>query len=117
MHLNQYITDKQNLEEKLELLIKKILGINGLVTTIVLNEKIGKFKNQLLNMSGLVTATVLNKKFGKAKNKIRDVSGLIKKLNYNAKISDIEDKYFTSSDYNNFTKEILDAMIKRKGIT
>ena len=31
-----------------------------------------------------------------------------------AKISDIETKYFTTSDYNKFTSEVLNAKIKEK---
>ena len=37
IHINQYNTDKQNLEEKLMILIKKV---SGLITTSALNTKI-----------------------------------------------------------------------------
>ena len=47
-------------------------------------------------------------------NNIPDVSGLVKKTYYNAKISGTEVKYFTATDYNEFTKKILDAKIKEK---
>ena len=33
---------------------------------------------------------------------------------YNAKISDIEKKHFTTSDYNKCLSEVLDAKIKEK---
>ena len=39
---------------------------------------------------------------------------MIKIPNLNSKISDIETKYFTTSDYNEFAGEILDAKIKEK---
>ena len=42
-------------------------------------------------------------------NKILVFKCLVIKTNFNAKILDIEKKYFTTSDYNEFTKEILDA--------
>ena len=42
------------------------------------------------------------------------VCGLIKKTDYNPKISDIEKKYFTTSDYSKFTNDILNAKIKEK---
>ena len=42
------------------------------------------------------------------------VSGLVTKTDYNAKISDIVGKYFTTSDYNKFIKEMSDAKIKEK---
>ena len=35
----QCITDKQNLEKKMEMLIKKIQGTSGLMTATVLNKK------------------------------------------------------------------------------
>ena len=41
-------------------------------------------------------------------------SALVKKTDYGAKISEIEGKYFTTSDYNNFTSDILEAKIKQK---
>ena len=41
---------------------------------------------------------------------------LVKRTDYNAKILDIEAKYFSSSDYNQFKGEILDANIKEKGL-
>ena len=39
-----------------------------------------------------------------------------KKTDYVAKISDIETKYFTTSDYNKFMSEILNTKIKEKGL-
>ena len=39
---------------------------------------------------------------------------IVKKADYHAKISDIEKNYFTTSDYNKFTNDILDAKIKNK---
>ena len=41
-------------------------------------------------------------------------SNLFKKTDYDAKISDIETEYFTISDYNKFTGEILDVKFKKK---
>ena len=41
-------------------------------------------------------------------------SYLVNKTDYDAKISDIEPKYFTTSDYNKFTVEILNAKITEK---
>ena len=35
-------------------------------------------------------------------------------MNYDAKISDMEGKYFTISDYNKFIYELLDAKINAK---
>ena len=63
-----------------------------------------------------MTTTVLNTKIGEFNNKIPSVSGLVTKTDYNTKISDIKAKYFTISDYNKFTEEILDAKMKEKGL-
>ena len=49
-------------------------------------------------------------------NKIPDVNSLVKKTNYDAKISEIENKYITTTDYNKFTKNIVDNNIKSKNL-
>ena len=43
-----------------------------------------------------------------ARIKNPNVSDLVKKASYDTKILDIDTKYFTASDYNKFTAEILD---------
>ena len=63
-------------------------------------------------ISGLVTTTVLNTKIGKFKNKIPVISDLVQKTDYVAKILQIRGKYLTTSEYNKFTSNILDAKIK-----
>ena len=45
IHINQYNTNKQNLGEKLEMLIKKP-DVNGLVTTTVLNTRLVKLRTK-----------------------------------------------------------------------
>ena len=42
------------------------------------------------------------------------VSNLVKKVDYDAKISEIRNKYFTPSDYNNFASNTLAANITQK---
>ena len=64
------------------------------------------------NIIGLATTAVINTKGGGVENKIPDVNDLVNKKDDDAKISDIEGKYFTTSDYNKFTSNILDAKIK-----
>ena len=59
IHINQDNRDKQNLEKKWEMLIKKIL-----VATTVLNSKVTGINNKILDTSCLVTATVLDTKLG-----------------------------------------------------
>ena len=83
--------DKKIERKKLEILIKKIPDVSGLVTT-----------------------TVLNTKISEVKNKIPIVSDLVKKTNYDSKILEMDGKYITTSDYDKFKSDILDAEIKQK---
>ena len=45
-----------------------------------------------------------------------DFTDLVKITDYDAKISDIEGRYFTASDYNKFMSDIIDAKIKQKAL-
>ena len=49
-------------------------------------------------------------------NKIPEVSGLIKKIDYDNKISDADGKYFTTSNYENITKETTKETTKLQKI-
>ena len=53
-HINQYNTDKKNLQKKNRDDDKQIPGTSGLVTTTVLNTKIREVENKIPNTSGLV---------------------------------------------------------------
>ena len=60
-----------------------------------------------------MTTAFLNTKIGEDESKIPDIIGLVKKIDYSSKISDIEVKYFTTSDDNKFASEILDKKLKQ----
>ena len=45
---------------------------------------------------------------------LNDVSNLVKKRDYDAHISHTKSKYFTTSDYNKFTTDIIDNKIKER---
>ena len=62
----------------------------------------------------LVTKTLSKTKIVEADNKVLVFSDLLKKTYYDPKIKDIKKKYFTSTIYNKFTSETLDAKIKQK---
>ena len=47
-------------------------------------------------------------------NKIPNVSNLLQKIDYYAGISNIENKYITTADYNKFTKYIVAERIKKE---
>ena len=83
IYVNQYNTDKQNLEKKMEILRKKIPDVSGLVTTTVNKNytKIGKVDNKILDTSGLVTTAVLNTKIKEVEDKIPNVSVLVQRAN------------------------------------
>ena len=58
---------------------------------------------------GLMTTTALDTKIKEVDNKILGFGGLVRKADHDAKISEIQGKYFTTSDYNKLTSDILDA--------
>ena len=72
--------------------------------------KINKIKGETLSITGLATTAALNS----VNNEIPNVSDLIKKAGYDTKPLNIDSKYFTTSDYNKFTNNILDAKIKNE---
>ena len=74
----------------------------------MLNAKISESK--IPNTSDLVTILSLIQK----PMKIPDGSGLVKTTYYDAKISNIETKYFNTSDENIFHQKVLDAKINEK---
>ena len=63
IHINQYKTDKQNLEKKIGDVDKKIPDVNGLVTATFLITEIGEVESKIPYKSGLVTTTVVTTKF------------------------------------------------------
>ena len=83
----KYDTDKSNLEKKIIDAVKNTPDTRG-------------------------KETDYNTKITEIEDKIRDVNKLVKKTTgYDTKISDIESKYITTTDYNKFTKEIVDNNI------
>ena len=75
-----------------------------------------KLRTRYQNLVAQWQLPVFNTKFLEFENKIPDTSGLVKKTDYDAKISDIQVKYFTISDYNKFTSKILETKSKLKRI-
>ena len=57
---------------------------------------INEIKGNIPSITGLATTAAVSD----VKNKIPKVNDLVKKTDYDAKIKDIEDIYFTKSDYN-----------------
>ena len=67
-------------------------------------------ESTLYSITGLATTTALNT----VKNNTPNVSALVKKEDHDAEISEVKKKYLTTSDYNKFINNILDAEITEK---
>ena len=68
-----------------------------------------KTKNKIPSITNLATAAGLTT----VENKIPKVSNLVKKSDYDAKISEMENNFFSTSDYNKLTSNTLDANEKK----
>ena len=96
---------------------KKTPGTSGIVKKLDYNAKITELENKIPSISGLAA----NAAWTAVENKIADVSSLGKRRDYNTKISEIErkltdhnhDKYITTTEFNKFTKEVLDEKLKQ----
>ena len=74
------------------------------------NAKITDIEGKIPSITVLATASACNG----VENNIPNIKDLVKKTDYDVKISDIETKYLTTSDYNKFKCETLNAKIKVK---
>ena len=63
-----------------------------------------------------ITGLAITSDFSAIEKRITNVSDLVNKTDDDVEISDIETIYFTTSDYNEFTSEILHAKTKQKGL-
>ena len=85
--------------------------ITNAATNTSLNAKINEVTGKIPSIINLTTSAGLTT----VQNKILNVSDLAKKADYDAKISEMENKYFTTYDYNKFTNNILfDTKITQK---
>ena len=89
----------------------EIPDITNVATKASRNAKINEAKDEIPNITNLATTAALTT----VEDKIPNVSDLIKKEDYNAKIAEMENKNFTTSDYNKFTSNTLDTQITQKG--
>ena len=70
-----------------------------------------KVKKEIPLINDLATT---NTALTTVENKILNVSDLVKNADYDAKISEMEKKYFTTSEYNKFTSNTFDAKLTQK---
>ena len=71
-------------------------------------------KNEVTDEIPCISNLTITSALTTVKNKIPNVSDLVRKADYDAKISEMENKYFTTSDYTKFTSNTLDANIAQK---
>ena len=95
--------DDQDLENKTEDFENEMPDTSGLLTTTVLNTEIGKVENKLPDTSCWRLLLFLIQKLVKLRITLLMLVIYSKNIDYNVKISDIEEKYLTSSNYNKFT--------------
>ena len=81
--INQYNTNKKNLEQKIRDVDKKMPDTSGLVTTTVLNTEFNEVEDKIPNTSNLVTTIVLNTKTSELENKFPDNSKYITTQEFN----------------------------------
>ena len=91
-------------------LVKKV---NAFDTSKLFNEidydgKIKDIEDKIPSITNLATTVALTA----VENKIPNVNTLVKKAYYDAKISEIEKKCFTPSDFNKVTNDNSDAKVK-----
>ena len=93
-------------------MVKKVNTINttAFVKKPVYDNKMTKIEGELTSITSLTTTAALSA----VGNKIPNVIDLVKKTKYDAKVSGIENKYFTPSCCDNFMGDILDAKIKEE---
>ena len=90
---------------------KAVINYSKFVIKTDYDAKIKDIDDKIPRITNLATTAALIS----FENKIPNVSNLFKKKkkkDYDAEISQIEQKYFTTSDYE-FTNDILDAKIKK----
>ena len=108
--VKNYVVKKDVYNAKIKIIKDKISDILNIATNASLNAKINEAKGEILSSTNLATTAGLTN----IENKIPNVNDLAKKANYDGKISEMEDKCFSTSEYNKFTNNILDTKVTQK---
>ena len=109
--INEVQKEIPSINAKINEFKKEIPIVTYLAKTAVSIAKINEVKNKIPNIDNLATTTTAPTA---VENKIPNVSKLVIKADYDAEMKDIKNKYFTTSVYNTFKKNILDAKLTRK---
>ena len=94
-YINEYNTDKQGLEKKIEDFNRKILDVSNLISNTTLNTNIDEVNKKIPDVSGLVTNTALNAKIDEVENRIPDYA-----------------KYISTPEFTKFADKIFDTKLK-----
>ena len=105
-------TDKPVLQENVKTLTEKNPILMEILIKIDYNAKMTVTEGKTPTIISLATSAAVNA----VENSVSKVSDLLKKTDYEAKISNIETKYFTITDYNNIMGEIFYVKMKAKGL-
>ena len=119
---------KSEYNAKIKNIEDKIPDITSLATKTTFNAKTNEVKNEISSIINLAINASLNATINEVKNensatttaltavenKVPNVNDLINKRDYDAEIKNIENKYFTTRDYNKFTNNKLDTKITAK---
>ena len=97
----KYQTDKAELENK-------IPNANDFVKKAKLTE----LENKIPDISNLATKTTLTA----VENKIPSVSNLVKKTDYNTKVTEIENKYIDTSEFNKLAADVFNARLTQANL-
>ena len=108
------VVKKDVYNAKIKNIKDEISDITNLATNTTLNAKINEAKNEIPSSTNLATSAFLNAKINEVKGKTSSI--LVKKADYDAEIKDIKDQYFTTSNRNKFTNNILDEKITAKNL-
>ena len=79
----------------------------NLATDTTLNAKINETKNEIPGINNLAATAALTT----IENKVLNVIDLVIKVDYDVKISEMENKYFTATDYDKSASNTLDNTI------
>ena len=104
--VKNYVVKKDVYNAKIKNIEDKIPDITNLTTNTTRDARIYEVRKEIPSITNLTSTTALTT----VENKIPNASNLVKKkADYDAKISEMEKNYFTTSDYNKFMTNTLDA--------
>ena len=114
------VVKKDVYKAKIKNIEDKIPDITKAATKASLNDKINEVKGEIPSITNLATTAAVTT----AENRIPSVSNLVKKTDCNTKINETEkkntdhnhDNYITTPEFNTFTGEIFNLILKQANV-